>query len=896
MVSTKNPAAFTDVEDVPELPGVDPRLHHTRAVRDSLGHERRWHYLDNNELLREQGVTPRGTILAVHGNPTYSFLFRHLYRDDIPWRVVAVDQLEMGYSERSGEERLVQDRITDLSLFTDSLGLRGPVVTVGHDWGGIISIGWALDNRHDVVGMILSNTAIYQPLGESLPASLQLATSKGFLPFSTSRTDAFLRTTVNLSRPPLSKAVQKAFYAPYRGVHRRHGIENFVADIPATAEHPSRATLERLASGIRDLDVPTLMLWGPRDVVFSDRYLRDLLERIPHADVHRFEGASHLVWEDAPAADVVARWLDARFGTGAFPSGHEVAERERAAAVSSFAEQPEYRRLGSLLTERAKDPATRYSSAIVEMLEDGPRTISWHLLDKRVTELATGLRAHGVAPGARVSVLVKPGADLTAVLFACLRLGAVAVIADAGLGIKGLTRAVVGSHPDYVIGIPTALAAARSLHWPGERISVRTLPTVDRAILKVTTSIDELMREGEQIHHLGGERDIPEPHPDNDALILYTSGSTGPAKGAVYTHRQASAMFAAVGETLHLRPERGLVAGFAPFALLGPALGAPSIVPQMDVTRPGELTAAALANAVDLLGSPAVFTAPAALANIVDTANELTPMQRAALERVPSFFSAGAPIPAPLLRRLRELMPHAIAYSPYGMTECLAVSAIDLDGIEAAGAGNGVCVGRPIPRVQVAIAPLDAEGKPGNTAVTTPGIVGEVLVRAPHVRDRYLHLWDTTARSKRIEGYHATGDVGHLDAEGRLWIEGRAAHVVSSAHGPVTPVQIETAAESVSWVRRAGACGVGPEGTQQLVVIVETIGTFRPGKPSTPIPATPEEQREVRDAVKAQTGRDITAVFVTRTLPTDIRHNSKIDRSRLATWAEAELSGKGGAL
>ncbi len=888
------PAPFTDVVEVPELPGVDPRLSHTRVVRDSLGNERRWHYLDNAELLAERGVEPRGTLLAVHGNPTYSFLFRHLYRDDIPWRVIAVDQLEMGFSERSGEVRHLQDRITDLSLLTDSLGINGPVITVGHDWGGIISTGWALDNRHDVVGMILTNTAIFQGLGESLPASLQLATSPGFLPFSTSRTDTFLRTTVNLSKPALPKEVQQGFYAPYKGANRRRGIEAFVADIPADADHPSRATLERLADGIKTMDVPTLLLWGPRDIVFSDRYLRDFLERIPHADVHRFEGASHLVWEDAPAADVVARWLADRFGADGFRSGSETAATHR--SVSSYAQQPEYRRLGSLISERAHDSETKYAPAVVEMLEDGPRTITWHLLERRVSELASGLLAHGVKPGSRVSVLVRPGADLTAVLYACLRIGAVAVIADAGLGVKGLTRAVVGSHPDFIIGIPTALVAARSLNWPGERISVRTLPTVDRKILGVTTSVDELMREGEQVHELGGARDIAEPDPDNDALILFTSGSTGPAKGAVYTHRQASAMFAAVGDTLQLRPERGLVAGFAPFALLGPALGAPSIVPEMDVTRPGELTAQALADAVDELGSPAVFTAPAALTNILDTASDLDARQRAALERVPSFFSAGAPIPAPLLRRLAQLMPQARSYSPYGMTECLAVAAIDLEGIEEAGSGSGVCVGRPVPRVEVAIAPLDAYGAATDDAVTTPGIVGEVLVRAPHVRDRYLHLWNTTAQSMRVDGYHATGDVGQLDAAGRLWIEGRLAHVVSTANGAVTPVQVEQAAETVPWVRRAGVCGVGPVGTQQIVIVAESTEDFRPGKPSTPVPATPEQQSEIREAVRLATGYDVTAVFLTRTLPTDIRHNSKIDRARLSQWCESELSGQGGAL
>lgn len=885
-------ARFTDVIEVPDLDGVDPRLHRTRVVNDSFGEARRWHYLDNADLLAERGITPRGTLLAVHGNPTSSYLFRSLYRDSIDWRVIAVDQLEMGYSERTERTRRLQDRITDLSLFTDALDVRGPVITVGHDWGGIVSIGWALDNRHDVIGMILTNTAIYQGLGESLPASLQLATAPGFLPLSTSSTDAFLRTTVNLSRPRLSPEVQHGYYAPYRGAARRRGIEAFVADVPAGADHPSRATLERLAKGLRSMKVPTLMVWGPRDVVFSDRYLRDLIDRVPHADVHRVEGASHLVWDDAPVADIVATWLQRRFGDG------EVATSslEARPSVSSAAEQCEYRRLGSLVTERALDPATRREAAVVEMLPEGPRTITWALLERRIAELATGLLAHGVRPGQRVSVLVKPGADLTAVLYACLRIGAVAVIADAGLGIKGLTRAVVGSHPDYIIGIPTALTAARTLGWPGERISVRTLPTLDRTVLGVSTSIDELVREGAQVRALGGETDIPAPDPDADALVLFTSGSTGPAKGAVYTHRQASAMFSAVGDTLDLRPERGLVAGFAPFALLGPALGAPSIVPDMDVTRPGELTAGALADAVDQLGSPAVFTAPAALQNILDTADGLDDRQRAALARVPSFFSAGAPIPAALLRQLRTLMPNAQAFSPYGMTECLAVAAIDLEGIEAAGEGSGVCVGTPVPRVQLAIAPLLADGTTGEEITTEPGVVGEVLVRAPHVRDRYLHLWRTTDESMRFEGYHATGDVGQLDAEGRLWIEGRLAHVLATAHGPVTPVQVEKAAESLDEVRRAGVAGVGPAGTEQVIVIVERPDSYRAGKPTTPVAASPELQAVVREAVAESTGVEVTAVFETRSLPTDIRHNSKIDRARLAAWAARELAGEKSAL
>ena len=230
----------TQTPELPSLPGVDPRHQRFVHVRDHAGRRVRWHVIDAMPDL-PAGKKPVGTLLAVHGNPTFSFLYRSLIRSDIPWRLIAVDQLEMGYSERTGTVRRLQDRITDLSLLTDELSLRGPVVTVGHDWGGIVSVGWALDNRDDLAGMILTNTGIHQEIGEQLPKALQLATTPAVLPATTSFTDAFIRTTLALSKPSLPREVHDAYLAPYRSRARRKGIEAFVADIPPLPPHPRAA-------------------------------------------------------------------------------------------------------------------------------------------------------------------------------------------------------------------------------------------------------------------------------------------------------------------------------------------------------------------------------------------------------------------------------------------------------------------------------------------------------------------------------------------------------------------------------------------------------------------------------------------------------------------------------
>ena len=201
-------------------------------------------------------------------------------------------------------------------------------------------------------------------------------------------------------------------------------------------------------------------------------------------------------------------------------------------------------------------------------------------------------------------------------------------------------------------------------------------------------------------------------------------------------------------------------------------------------------------------------------------------------------------------------------------------------------AKDGVCVGYPVYGAAVAIAALQDDGTPAAETTRKPGVTGEILVSAPHVKDRYDTLWVTEEESISTPGWHHTGDVGHLDASGRLWVEGRLAHVLLTAQGVITPVAAEQSAETLDEVRRAALVAVGPDSAAAAVLVIEaTDRALKQGQAPLAL------SRAVRERVKEDTGIELAAVLVVREHPTDIRHNSKIDRTALSAWAQKVLAG-----
>lgn len=257
----------------------------------------RYHYLDEG-----QGAP----VVMVHGNPTWSFLFRDLIRGlRDQCRTVAIDHIGCGLSDKPSDDRYryhLASRVDDLEALIDHLDLGERITLVLHDWGGMIGMAWA--NRHPrrVARLVLLNTAAFRlPPGKKLPWQIRLVRNTPLGPILVRGFNAFSQGLVRTcSVKPLSPAVRAGYLAPYDGWNARRAVLRFVQDIPLAPGDVSFDLVRSVEEGLpRFRSVPMLICWGRRDFVFDDDFLAGWNARFPDAEVHVFDDAGHLVLEDA---------------------------------------------------------------------------------------------------------------------------------------------------------------------------------------------------------------------------------------------------------------------------------------------------------------------------------------------------------------------------------------------------------------------------------------------------------------------------------------------------------------------------------------------------------------------------------------------------------------------
>ena len=504
-------------------------------------------------------------------------------------------------------------------------------------------------------------------------------------------------------------------------------------------------------------------------------------------------------------------------------------------------------------------------------------------LERRSDELARGLTRIGIGRGVRTILMVTPSPDFFALIFAMFKAGAVPVVVDPGMGIGRMLRCLKEARPEAFIGIPKA-HVLRTLA-PGYFRGVRIWVTVGRRLFWGGHTLDQLRAASAEPFPMA------ETASDEIAAILFTTGSTGPARGAIYTHGIFGAQIERIRDRFQIRPGEIDLPTFPLFALFDPALGMTAVIPVMDPTTPAQVDPTHIIQPILDHGITNMFASPALL-NRVGRYGRERGIKLPSLRRV---ISAGAPVaPANIEQFSAMLDPEAEIHTPYGATEAVPILTIGSREILSetrtlSEAGAGMCVGRPLNGLEVRIIRITDEPIPAwsDDLFVRPGDAGEIVVKGDLVTQGYFERPEADALAKIRDGAvfrHRMGDIGRQDEKGRIWFLGRKSHRVSTPSGDLFTIPYEAIFNNHPEVNRSALVGLGQRPNQKPVMIIEPAGRL---------------DRKQKDRLRAELlelarkhdlTRSIDAILFHPSFPVDIRHNAKIFREKLAVWAERTLA------
>jgi acyl-CoA synthetase (AMP-forming)/AMP-acid ligase II len=550
----------------------------------------------------------------------------------------------------------------------------------------------------------------------------------------------------------------------------------------------------------------------------------------------------------------------------------------------------------------------------------GYATITFAELDAEASRIAQGLSDWGVPPGTRLALLVRPGIEFVALVFGLLRAGIIIVLVDPGLGRRNLVRCLSEAKPAGFVAISVAQAVRTCLRlkFPQAQWNV----TVGRRWFWGGLTLDQLRQRGD------AARSVPATTADDPAAIIFTSGSTGAPKGVLYTQRMFDTQVSEIQAAYGIEASGTDLACFPLFALFNSAMGVTTVLPEMNFARPASADPKKLLQAANdwqvtqAFGSPAVWRMLSA--HCAKTG-----------ERIPSLrqvFSCGAPVTADVLRAtLACVAPGAKMHTPYGMTEALPVATIEAAEVLGETAsrtdeGAGVCVGRKFDSIDRRVIRISDEpiARIEDAEELPSGEIGELVVRGPQVSPVYVTRPEANATAK-IGGvpeylvqstkansnaslppspfppppsvWHRTGDVGYLDDAGRFWYCGRKSQRVTTRNGALFTEKCEGVFNSLPGVRRSALVGVGPNGMQLPVMVVEPLERSIAG-------ANRDSRRRQDELINSWHDIEprleklwyaehgfvpLERILFHPALPVDIRHNAKINREWLAAWAAKQI-------
>ena len=511
--------------------------------------------------------------------------------------------------------------------------------------------------------------------------------------------------------------------------------------------------------------------------------------------------------------------------------------------------------------------------------------ISFAQLNKRADTYANYFASEGLRPGDITILMVTPSVDFICLTLAFFKIGTPVVLIDPGMGYRNLLRCIERVGPKFLVGVPKAILFSKIFPKPFREVAKVFCCGNSFGIFGPDITKD--------IKDTDSNYPVYQPKEEDLAAIIFTTGSTGPPKGVRYEHSIFSAQLRLIKEYYAIGPNDVDQPAFPLFALFSAALGACSVIPDMDPTKPARVNPEKFIASIQKhqvtysFGSPAIW-------NVV---SKYCLQKGIVLHSIKKVLMAGAPVPYDLLQRVRNILPpEALVFTPYGATESLPIVSIEGSEVvsetwEQSRQGKGTCVGRPLPGIEIQIISISDERLEHLTddIIVKRGEIGEIIVRGDVVTKAYLNNPEETSLAKVTDGntfWHRMGDVGYLDEDNRLWFCGRRAHRVVTQQGTLFSVCCESIINEHPDVYRSALVGIKAFTDLNITIPVMIVEPLQNRK---------IDNKKLLQEVKARAAQseltnDIQHFLVHKNFPVDIRHNAKIFREKLALWAQKKLS------
>lgn len=494
-------------------------------------------------------------------------------------------------------------------------------------------------------------------------------------------------------------------------------------------------------------------------------------------------------------------------------------------------------------------PALRY------FLPDGEwATLSYTQLLARAAVYQSWMNNAGLKAGDRLLVLMRPGADFYALLYAMLGAGIVPVLVEKGMSVKNLRGCLQQARLSAVLvekDIATRwfllpeLWSVRRFTFDAKRYFMAHLPDF---------AYPASGNDGREFHTLLVDD-------DTTALITFTNGSTGLPKGVPRSHRSLLAQSRALAHFFPQQQHRD-ISSFPVLTLFCHFLGGCSyLLPPAE--KDGTLPVQLIAQTINSEAITRLSVSPAWIHQLLEYADE----QDAVFSSVKQVIIGGAPVTPRLLLGCLRYFPLAKCGVNYGATEAEPISYIDMATLlkewhqrpgylaGAVGEGTQILIRRQPCSHPQEIVPLPAETE------------GEILVSGPQVLESYLnnpeadYLNKITDSAGRI--WHCTGDSGFLDAQHRLWLTGRLKDQLHTRSGlSVSPFTVEKKLNALPGINVSAVV----QGAQdEIGVVLSSAARCRIAAPL------------LADMFPGEA----VSFYVLASFPVDARHHSRIDRARL---------------